>query len=89
MFLMKSEYYILKYKLKGVEGSIYKDFWTNLSHTPHFESLEDAEQFYLANKKYYDTATGNREIGVFRIIRDEIYVSNASELDKKDVVVLN
>ena len=87
---MKSEYYILKYKLKGVEGSIYKDFWTNLSHTPFFDSIEECKQFYLANKKYHDKQVGEREIGIFRIIRDEIYVSSASELDpEKDVVVLN
>ena len=81
---MRREYYILKYKISGVEGSIYKDYWTRLAHSPMFNSAEECEEFYLRNKDVYDRQANQREIGIFKAVHDETFILSVSQVTVLD-----
>ena len=81
---MKTEAYVVKSKHGH---SDYKIFWVRVPFSPNFRSEEEAREFYFRNKDYIDKQEDNKEIGIFKHISDQIYVSSLSE-EKVKVTVL-
>ena len=72
---MRSEHYVLKSKHEVEFDPNHKLYWMNLPYSPMFRSEEEAKGYYDRNKDFINESVKGKDVGVFKITRDEYIIT--------------
>ena len=72
---MRTEHYVLKSKHNNTLHPDHELYWMKVPFSPMFRSEEEAKGYYDRNKDFINESVKGKDVGVFKITRDEYIIT--------------